>query len=336
MSAQVRPLRVGMIGAGTIARAHLPAWLRLGASVSHFSDVGAIELAAQHGGAAFATADELLAQVDVVDVATPTPTHLRYIQAAAAAGRHAFCEKPLARTSREVRTAIETCRAAGVQLYPGHVVRYFPEYQSMREQVTAGSIGTIAVQRFTRTGARPDVDWFHDEAASGGIILDQMIHDLDFACWNAGPALTAFARQARNGTGKDGVVCAQVILTHPGGAISYVGCTWARPGTRFRTTFEVAGSGGILRHDSAEHEPLRIDTGATRNGVGGLLPAFVGASPFEAELEEIACAFQGGQPPRVTAEDGLAAVLVAEAATESLRTGTPVAVEALEMAGATG
>ncbi|TDE88869.1 Gfo/Idh/MocA family oxidoreductase [Occultella glacieicola] len=317
-----------MIGAGGIAGAHLSAWLSIGAEISHFSTAGAQALAASHGGVAVDSFAELLDLVDVVDIVTPTPSHLGYVQAGAAAGKHVFCEKPLARTSTDARLAIEACRAAGVQLYPGHVVRYFSEYESMHREVAAGTIGTVAVQRFTRTGSRPDMDWFHDEEASGGVILDQMIHDLDFACWNAGPVGTVFARQAGTGTGKDGVVSAHVILQHHSGAITHAAGTWARPGTAFRTTFEIAGTGGILRHDSAEHKPLVIDGGAGHDGRAGtgLLPEVSGVGPFELELSEIARAFMGGDPPRVSAEDGLAAILVAEAAVTSLQIGQPVAV----------
>lgn len=273
-----QPLRVGMIGAGGIAHAHLPAWLGLGASVIIYSAEGAPEIAAEIGGTAVDSLDDLLGQVDVVDVCTPTPHHREYIEAAAAAGKHVLSEKPLGRTSADARAAIEACRAAGVQLYPGHVVRFFSEYATMHREVAAGTIGEIAVQRFTRTGSRPERDWFHDEEQSGGIILDQMIHDLDFARWNAGEVATAFARKTMIGTGKDAVVSAQVVLTHTSGAISYVGGTWARPGTTFRTTFEIAGTAGILTHDSTQYRPVVIDGGRRTEEGTGLLPAVHGSA----------------------------------------------------------
>ena len=327
------PLRVGMVGAGGIAGAHLPAWLGTGAQVSVYALEGAPELVARFGGGtAVGSFDELVAQVDVVDVCTPTPIHRQYIEAAAAAGKHVVSEKPLGRTSTDARAAIDACTAAGVQLYPGHVVRFFSEYETMHRQVAAGTIGEIAVQRFTRGGTRPDKAWYHDDEQSGGIILDQMIHDLDFARWNAGDVTTVFARIAKNGEGLEAVTNAQVVLTHAGGAISYVGGIWARPGTTFRTTFEIAGTGGILRHDSTQYKPLVIDGGLADESGTGLLPAMHGVSPFATEIGEFARAFAGGPAPRVTAEDGYAAILIAEAAIRSLETGQP---SRLEPAGAT-
>lgn len=319
------PLRVGMVGAGGIAGVHLPAWLGLGAQVSVYALEGATELVSRFGGgAAVDSFDELLTAVDVVDVCAPTPFHRHYIEAAAAAGKHVLSEKPLGRSSAEARAAIDACTSAGVQLYPAHVVRFFSEYETMHREVAAGTIGEIAVQRFTRTGSRPEQAWYHDDKQSGGIILDQMIHDLDFARWNAGEVTTAFARLSRNGEGLGAVTNAHVILTHAGGAISYVGGTWARSGTTFRTTFEIAGTGGILRHDSTQYRPVVIDGGLTDNAGTGLLPATHGVSPFAVEISEYARAFAGGAAPRVTAEDGYAAVVIAEAAIASLQTGQPV------------
>lgn len=320
---------VALIGAGGIASVHLPAWLALGATVRVHSLGGAEELVALCGGGTVAaTLEEALTGADVVDVCTPTVTHPATVAAAAAAGAHVLCEKPLALTVAAAEEMIATCRAAGVRLYPGHVVRWFPEYAAMHAAVVAGDIGQVAVQRFTRTGSRPQADWFADEAVSGGIVLDQMVHDLDFAIWNAGEVREVFARRVSTApTGEHrGVVSAQVVLTHVSGALSYVTGTWAVPGTTFHTSFEVAGTDGLLTHDSAAHAPLRV-SGRPSTGGTGLLPATGGGeSPYLTEIRELAAAFAGGPEPRVSAEDGLAAVRVGLAANESLRTGAPVTV----------
>jgi predicted dehydrogenase len=320
--------RIGLIGAGGIAHAHLPAWLSLGVDVTVFSEAGATELVAQFGGRVIGSLDELLAGCDAVDIATPTPTHAELALAALAAGRPVVCEKPLARTAAEAQRVIEAFETAGLALYPGHVVRFFGEYAAMHAAVAAGAIGTIAVQRFTRTGSAPVAGWFHDDALSGGLVLDQSLHDLDFARWNAGEVATAYAVESA----ADGVRSVQVVLSHVGGALSYVHGTWARPGTSFRTTFDIAGTAGVLRHDSAQHPPLSTDLGAQPPpGEGsdgrGLLPAMPYESPFATELGEFLQALRGGPPPRVTARDGLAAIRIAEAAQASLETGRAVPVE---------
>lgn len=316
---------MGLVGAGNIATVHLAAWLVLGVDVVVWSHEGAAALVERHGGGAHAASlHELLDRCDVVDVCTPTTNHVEVIRQAAAAGLHVVTEKPLARTSVQAAEAIAACRAAGVQLYPAHVVRYFPEYEALHRAVERGAVGAVAVQRFSRTGSRPAADWFHDDELSGGIVLDQSIHDLDIARWNAGEVARVFARQVRSGPDQP-VRSTQVVLSHANGAISYVTGSWARPGTTFRTTFEVAGTDGLLRHDSSDHPPLVLDTG-TMSGAGtGLLPASPFAeSPYLTQLREFYAALCGGPAPRVTADDGMAAIQIAEAATESLRTGRAV------------
>jgi len=316
-------VRVGLVGAGGIAHEHLPAWLALGVEVLVCSHAGAHDLVARLGGRAVDTVEELLSSCDVVDIATPTPTHAELALAALAAGRPVVCEKPLARTSAEAERVIEAFEEAGVALYPGHVVRFFGEYAAMHAAVVAGAIGQIAVQRFTRTGSAPAAGWFHDDALSGGLVLDQSLHDLDFARWNAGEVATAYASESAAA----GVRSVQIVLTHVGGALSLVHGTWARPGTRFRTTFDIAGTGGVLQHDSAEHLGLSSDLGElsgaderTQHG-RGLLPAMPYESPFATELREFLGALRGGPSPRVTARDGLAAIRIAEATQRSLDSG---------------
>ena len=316
---------VGLVGAGGIARVHLPAWLTLGVRVLVYSTDGADQLVdACRGGAVVASLDELLSSVDAVDVCTPTPSHFELVSRAASAGRHVLCEKPLARTAAQAEQLIEVCAAAQVQLYPGHVVRFFPEYAAMHEAVTGGAIGQVAVQRFSRTGSRPVAPWFADDEQSGGLVLDQSIHDLDFARWNAGEVVRVFARETQTPAPR-GIRSAQLVLTHADGALSYVTGTWAAAGTTFRTTFEIAGTGGLLRHDSRDNPPLVVDSGTRQASGTGLLPAtpFV-ESPFLTEIREVYGAFRGGPPPRVSAYDGLQALRVAEAAVESLGSGLAV------------
>ena len=318
-------LRIGLIGAGGIAHEHLPAWRSLGTDAVVYADAGAGELTTRFGGRAVDSLDELLDSCDVVDIATPTPTHAELALAALAAGRPTVCEKPLARTAAEAQRVVEAFEAAELPLFPGHVVRFFGEYVAMHAAVAAGAIGEIAVQRFTRTGSAPAAPWFHDDAQSGGILLDQCLHDLDFARWNAGEVATAYAQESAAG----GVRSAQIVLTHVSGALSFVHGTWARPGSTFRTTFDIAGSGGVLNHDSADHPPLRTDLGSVpAPGEGqGLLPAMPYESPFRTELGEFLAAIEGGPPPRVTARDGVAAIRIAEAAQRSLETGRAETVE---------
>jgi len=337
-------LTVGLVGAGGIARAHAPAWRALGADLVVHSTDGAPGLAAAHGGRVARGLDELLDVADVVDVVTPTPSHLEVASAALEAGRHVLCEKPLGRTSRDAVAMLEAARAADRQLYPGHVVRFFPEYALMRQAVRAGEIGAPAVLRFARGGMFPAWSpWFADDAQSGGVVLDLMIHDLDLARWTAGEVTSVHA--TRRSLDADGArhTLAHAVLTHAGGAISHVRGLWGAPHTTFRTSFHVAGDAGVLRYDSADAAGVRSDLPPVPSGGQDRPAPAAGESPYLTEIREFARAFTASgtalapddpHQPRVSAVDGVIAVELAEAALASVESGEPVAVDTAARASA--
>nr|WP_297111015.1 Gfo/Idh/MocA family oxidoreductase [Tessaracoccus sp.] len=319
--------RVGLIGAGGIARAHLPAWLALGADVTVHSVAGQEALVAECGGTVVDSLDDLLAACDVVDIVTPTPTHRELAERALRAGKDVVCEKPLGRTPDDAKAIVDLAAGLGRQVYPGHVVRFFPEYAAMHRAVADSVIGTPAVARFTRTGSFPQwAAWFADDAQSGGVVFDLMIHDLDIARWTMGEVTEVYATAARDRSSSGvEVSVAEAVLTHEGGAISYVRAVWGPPGTTFWTSFNVAGDGGVLRHDTRDEKSFRLDGGASA-AEGAMLPdlSFV-ESPYLTELREFASAFAGGPTPRVTGEDGAIAVRLAAAVQASIELGRGVA-----------
>lgn len=331
------PLTVGLVGAGGIARAHAPAWRALGADLVVHSLAGAPELAAAHGGRAVGSLDELLDVVDVVDVVTPTPRHLDLATAALAAGRHVLCEKPLARTAADAAALLEAARAADRQLYPAHVVRFFPEYAALRAAVRGGDVGAPAVLRLARGGTFPYwAPWFADDAQSGGVVMDLMIHDLDVARWVAGELTSVYA--TRRTVEQDGApqTLAHAVLTHAGGAITHVRGLWGAPHTSFRTSFHVAGDAGVLHFDSAGAGGVRADLPPVPSGGEDRPAAAAGESPYLTEIREVARAFAASPTalpadhplhPRVSAVDGVVAVEIAEATIASIESGAPVALD---------
>ncbi|KFF58410.1 hypothetical protein JF66_18775 [Cryobacterium sp. MLB-32] len=316
-------LSIGLIGAGGITHVHIPAWLALGAQVTVFSLDGAADVASQYGVRVADTLDDLLATCDIVDICTPTPTHRDLSERALRAGKHVICEKPIALTAADAEALAELAHSVGKQLHPAHVVRYFPEYALAQTAVAAGQIGDPAILRFSRIGEFPTwAEWFADEAQSGGIVLDQMIHDLDIARWVAGDVSEVYAVKSA----ADGCETAQVVLTHESGALSYVTGVWGAPGTTFATSFSMAGSRGVLTHDSRTDASVRFDVGAPAGGNSARPDTSVGESPYLTELREFAVAIGGGAPPRVSLADATRAVELAIAANESIASGRSVSV----------
>ncbi|HLE14421.1 MAG TPA: Gfo/Idh/MocA family oxidoreductase, partial [Anaerolineales bacterium] len=198
-------MRVGIVGVGFMGTTHAAGWEETGAQLAGMAAEtveAAQQLAGQYEVKNYPDLAAMLPDVDVVDICTPTHLHLEMVLQAAAAGKHVVCEKPLARTVNQCREMLAACRQAGVQLLVAHVVRYFPEYALARRLVAEGQIGRPGVLRLTRGSYRPkkpEGNWFLDEEKSGGILMDLMIHDYDYARWIAGEVESVYARKIEPG-----------------------------------------------------------------------------------------------------------------------------------------
>ncbi|WP_166347094.1 Gfo/Idh/MocA family protein [Phytoactinopolyspora limicola] len=327
--------RIGIVGAGFMGTIHAAGWATCADAELTAVLAGPASppdtLARRYGMRACDTLAELLELVDVVDVCAPTDLHLEITLAAAAAGRAVICEKPLARTPDDGERMIAACRDAGVPLLVGHVVRFFPEYSTLKEAVDRGDIGDPAVLRFTRATfqpKRPAGNWFADERRSGGLALDLMIHDLDYARWVGGEVSTVYARSlraARPDTAADHVLA---ILRHRSGAISHVEASWAFPPPVFRTRGEVAGTTGVLTFDSDRTAPVRpLLRTKPEAGDTPLAASPLAETPYATELKHFLTVLRDGAKPIVTAEDGLAALRIATAVVESIGSGRAIDME---------
>ncbi len=319
-------MRVGLVGAGLMARTHARGWRRCpGALVAVYApDAGAGTLAAEHGLRLCGSLDELLREVDAVDLCTPTPTHRELTLSCAAAGRHVICEKPIALSPEDARAMIRGCQEAGVRLFIAQVVRFFPQYLEAWRRVQAGEIGEPRVLRLRRVGSPPAPgSWYHDEAQSGGVATDLMIHDLDYARWVAGEVSEVYARQARQGER----VLVQATLLHLGGAISFVEGGWAAPAGVFRTSLDLAGTAGVVEWSSDAAPPLRrwgaAPQAAPQTASGSDALPSADDAPYADQLEHAYWALLSGQPFRVTPEDALAALELSLAVRASLVQGRP-------------
>ena len=290
----MEPVRVGVIGSGTMGARHVEAWSALEADVTLYSPTASrrAALAAATGVPAVGSLDRLLATVEIIDLCTPTDTHRDLAVHAARAGRHVICEKPLARTLDAARDMVTACATAGVGLYVAEVLRYFPGYADA--QRVAAELGVLRSLRLIRAVEPPaEGTWVADPARSGGVLVDLMIHDYDYARWVAGEVVAVQA--------SGGAASGQARLTHASGAVSEVSGEW---GDTFRSVLEIEGSAGSVRWDAADGTEQE-DPGA----------------PYRRQLAEFRDAIHLGTTPRVTAADGVAALRIALAAEESSRTG---------------
>jgi len=331
-------MKVGIVGVGFMGTTHAEGWAAAGADIVGFAAETIEEaepICAQYGCKVFPDLAAMLPQVDVVDICTPTHLHYAMVLQAAEAGRDIICEKPLALNVSQAREMVAVCRQKGVRLLVGHVVRFFPEYFQARSAVYAGQIGKPGVIRLQRGSYRPKKpvgNWFLDEAKSGGLLMDLMIHDFDYARWIAGEVTRVFARKITTVHPQAAVDYGLVILTHASGTISHIAGAWAYPPPTFRTGLELAGDQGLLHFASDDTAPIHsLIMKPAGDAPDVALPSSpLAESPYVTQIKEFYTALRDGIPARVSAEDGLAAVQIARAAIESARTGKAVDLEPLQ------
>ncbi|WP_420595602.1 Gfo/Idh/MocA family protein [Deinococcus sp.] len=322
-----QPLRVGLIGAGLMGQTHADAWKRVpDALVANLTlDDTARKLGERYSLKGYGTLAELFAEVDIVDLCTPTPTHLELTLAAARAGCHVICEKPAALTVADAVTMQRGCQGIGVRLFIAQVLRFFPQYRAVKAQLDSGALGTPRVLRLSRVSPPPTSgSWLLDEHQSGGVPLDLMVHDLDYARWLAGDVAQVYAVQTR----QEGKVMVQATLSHAGGAISLVEGGWAAPPAIFRTSLDVAGTLGAAQWNSDAPAALRRHGSAPLpDQVGAALPALDG-NPYADQLQHAYTAIRDDTPFLVSADDAVAAVALGQAVQQSILSGQTVTPEA--------
>lgn len=331
-------MRIGIAGVGFMGTTHSHAWSETSAQITGMVAASVEEakpLAFQYDARVYPDFTTMLNDIDVVDICTPTHLHYEMVMEAAAQGKDIVCEKPLARTVEQASEMVAACRDASVQLLVGHVVRYFPEYALAKTSVEDGQIGRPGILRLSRGSYRPKkpVDnWFLDEGKSGGILMDLMIHDFDYARWVAGEVESVFAKIVSTGHPGASIDYGLAILRHSNGALSHIAGAWAYPPPTFRTHIEIAGDGGLIEFDSDASAPiqsllLKSDRGKSTDVALPSSP--LSESPYTTQIKEFYTTLQTRKPARVSAEDGLAAVQISQAAIHSAKTNKAVGINPL-------
>lgn len=329
-------MRVGIIGAGAMARIHGAAWNKLPVTLTGCYDrhpERAEAFCHQFGGKPYTSLEELLPDIDVLTICTHTDGHKEAVLAAAKSRVAIVCEKPLARHVRDAEEIVEVCEATNTPLYVAQVVRFFPAYAKAHAAVAAGQIGRPGVIHTTRAGAFPrsggafSSPFYADFARSGGVMLDLAVHDIDFHRWVGGDVDRVFARRVDDSqrTNRDH---AFITLRFKNGAIGHIDASWALPPGQFRTSLEIAGDEGLIEWSSLQQPPLqsvRIDDDDEPQ-IAFSSPLAAHDEPFFAQLAHVYDALTMGKPFRVSPRDGLMAVKVALAAIHSATTNRPVDV----------
>jgi myo-inositol 2-dehydrogenase/D-chiro-inositol 1-dehydrogenase len=251
------------------------------------------------------------------------------VEAAARAGRPVFCEKPVDLDAGRIARCLETVRAAGAPLMVGFNRRFDPSFAELRRRIAAGEIGAVELVTIVSKDPTPPPPAY--VARSGGLFRDMMIHDLDMARFLLGEepvsvrAVGAALVDPAIGAAGD-VDTAAVLLQTASGRIAAI--TNSRRATYgYDQRIEAHGARGMLEAGNRRATTVTLAS-AAGYAAEPALPFFLEryAEAYRAELAHFAAVVREGAAPSPTGEDGLAAQLLADAATEACQTGQTVAV----------
>jgi myo-inositol 2-dehydrogenase / D-chiro-inositol 1-dehydrogenase len=330
-------LQVGLIGAGRIGQVHAAtiAHRVAGAQVAAVTDPlpEAARAVAQKLRIPTIAADyrAILAEpsIDAVLICTPTDTHAEIIVAAAEAGKHIFCEKPVALDLAQTDAAIAAVARAGVKLQLGFNRRFDANFTRIRQAVAGGEIGDLRIVHIvSRDPAPPPISYVKQ---SGGIFLDMSIHDWDMARFLTGSEVAEVYVQGGvmvdPAIGEAGDIDTHVtLLRFASGAIGSVDNS-RQAAYGYDQRVEVFGSKGAIQ---AENNAPNTTVRSTAEGVTRELPhnffmqRYVDA--YAAEIEAFVEAIASGAPVAVSGHDGRMALAIGLAAKKSYYERRPVRV----------
>ena len=327
-------IHIALLGAGRIGKIHgrnaaQHPQARL-VSVSDAYQPSAEALAAQTGAAVRPIEEAIDApDVDAVLVCTPTTTHADFIERAARAGKAVFCEKPVDLSSARIRACLGEVGKTGKPLMIGFNRRFDPNFADLKRRIGEGAIGEVELLTIiSRDPSPPPLSYVE---TSGGLFRDMMIHDLDLARFlldeepvevhAVGSVLVDPA------IGKAGDFdTAAVLLKTASGRIAQISNS-RRATYGYDQRIEVHGSKGMVRAHNVPRTTVEV---ATKEGflADPVQDFFLEryAEAYRLEMAAFLDAVAAGKAPSPSGEDGLKAQILADAATESAKSGQTVRV----------
>ncbi len=325
----------GFIGASTIAKQ----WMVDAVRAQSGHDVVAVMSSNLERGWAYAdglgigqvydSLEGLLAdpQIDVVYISTTNELHKDQVLAAAAAGKHVLCEKPLALELADAVEMVEACRAAGVVMGTNHHLRNAASHHAIRAEIESGVIGDVVAMRIFHAVHLPSnlQTWrINKPEAGGGVILDIVVHDADtvrFLLAEDPIDVMAYAQNAGMGSGiEDG---AMTIMRMPSGALVQSHESFVVPFAG--TGLEIHGTkGSIFARGVMTQQPIGEVEVVTEQGRRTLKVEHHNLYAYS--LGQFGKAISDGGEAAVTGEDGVKSLAIALAVAESADLGRCVEV----------
>ncbi len=328
-------LRIAMLGAGRVGQVHArsisenpEAELAL---VVDPVEAAASALGAVHGAKWSLDPEDAFADasIDAVVIGTPTNTHIDMLRRAVAANKKVLLEKPIDLDLARIDAAWAEIQPKAPFVMLGFCRRFDPSFREIRERVGKGEIGAIRALRITSRDPQPPPAAYL--SVSGGMFKDMTIHDLDMSRYQLGDIVEVQAMTSDNGLAafKEAGDHAQAIITMR--AASGALCTIVNSRScayGYDQRLEAYGDLGSLEAGNWTATTVRSASATQTEAAGPILNFFLERymPAFRAELDEFVGAVKADREPSVGFADGRAALVLAEAAAESVATGRAVKV----------
>lgn len=283
--------------------------------------------------ASFDSFDEMLkSDIDVVDICSPPHLHVEHCVDAMNAGKHVFCEKPLALNAKDCETIVAAAEANGVRLFVGQVLPFFPEYEHARSVIDSGKYGAVIGGSFKRIISDPTwISDFYEMDKVGGPMIDLHVHDAHLIRMLFGmPSQVCSFGRMRG----DVVEFCNTIFDF-GDANYAVAATCGvinQQGRPFTHGFEIHLEKATMNFefaafsDAAESLPFKILT-SDGEVIRPELNAGDDIAGFESEIKEVLSCVESESDSKILGgELAKDAIILAEKQTESVVAGKPVAI----------
>jgi predicted dehydrogenase len=317
-------MRVGLIGAGGIAQTWALGFAGLESceltAVCDIRDAAARTLAEPVGAKVFTSSDELFASgaVDAVVVCTPPDVHRPIVEAAARAGLHVLCEKPLAPSFEDATAMLHAAKEAGVVITMASKFRFVDDMIRAKAYVESGALGVPLsfTNAFASRVAMAD-RWNADPNRSGGgVLIDNGTHSVDIARYLLGPLDAVMAAESARTDGLAVDETARILLRSASGVIGTVFLSWSA-GNFANTYVEVLGSEGAVRVGWSRSR-FRRSSAPNWDDFGS---GYDKVAAHRRQLEVFAGAVAGTGALLIDGDDALASVAAIDACYRSITSG---------------
>jgi UDP-N-acetylglucosamine 3-dehydrogenase len=299
-----RRLRVGVIGVGVMGSNHARVLAELpGVDFVGVADPDGVQVhsvAQALGCAEFPDCATLLEQgVEAVTIAAPTHVHQEIALACIARGIHVLVEKPIASTIAEGRAIVAAARRAGVTLMVGHVERFNPAVQAIKDALRGEDILSIAI---TRVGPFPP------RMSNVGVVIDLAVHDIDLIRWFTDSEIVEVQPQLSSAVAEREDIALLQFRT-ASGVLAHINTNWLTP---FKARdVQVATRRKYIMADLLTRQVTEC-FGFQPDGAYSMRHLPVGhAEPLRAEIAAFVAAVRTGTTPAVTGEEGVASLEIA-------------------------